>query len=196
MTYFISDDVRYIFFTSQSPHCSIENSHYCIAPSMITKKTEVSALHISSAGDRSRIWFYSYDRDDEDFVEVGETKHIDFNPQNPIEKKYPSLYGAILTDDLEIYNCMFGKAFKRHTLVTKIYLDRITKMRENASDEMKILGCPFLYPQPESSLTSLLSAVTDSSCSPIFNPGCNPPDFYLLEQQNTDLLVNSCPLVY
>ncbi len=44
--------------------------------------------------------------------------------------KKESLFGAIFADDVEMYDCVMKKAFKKLNLVTKIYLERSKKLEK------------------------------------------------------------------
>jgi hypothetical protein len=49
----------------------------------------------------------------------------------------PSLYGAIFTDNIDMYNCMIGKAFERAYFVSRVYQERnkqLISYYENIND--------------------------------------------------------------
>jgi hypothetical protein len=118
----------------------------------------------------------------------------------------PSLYGAIFTDDIDIYNCMTGKAFERAYFVSKVYEKRFIELDDyyknknsqcvssiftsgdlgNYVNIIKPIYTKFDAGQMrEEEAKNLASAISDL--------GSEAED---MAYQNKILLQNSCALIY
>jgi hypothetical protein len=148
---------------------------------------------------------YSFQQDDT-FI------YLDYNPEFVTEKRYPTLFAAIITDSAPIYGCMLTKAFKRFSFVTQIHSDRIAAISNDLMDPngqinqqhpLASRGCvPGLYKKGDDALLDLLSK-TDStnqgSCvNNLNNPSvCNL--YFTIEELvagNRRVQEESCPLIY
>lgn len=84
-------------------------------------KDRLSALLITG----NKLTFYSCDSSG-NFRKTGDTLQVDITGS----ELEPSLYGAIFTDNIEMYNCMMGKALERAYFVSKVYSDRNNAINE------------------------------------------------------------------
>lgn len=86
-----------------------------IPTNLMNMGSDITALSI--LGD-SLIFYKS---DGNKFYNTGETYVVDLEKTQQLQ---PSKFGAIFTDDYELYNCMMRKALKRAYFVSKVYAER------------------------------------------------------------------------
>ncbi len=99
----------------------------------------------------------------------------------------PVLYGAVFSDSLETFNCVMKKAYARLNVLSRVYLEKLNALAplyEGSSCEGVYLDNVYLK--------GLITATEDY-----------PPDYGAigdsvasLEQWNTKLQLQSCPLIY
>lgn len=180
--------VRFIIFRDVIPNMYIDDS---IAAN---PNADATVLQVHSD---AKLSFYDVDKNG-NLVFTGEADYVDFNPANALEVKHPSLYGAIFTDNPEMYVEMMKKAFKRLGFLATIF--------EYRTEELRIgdPACTRLYKNPTSSDPIVIDHFIDlgsaaDSCAADF-VYCDKHGFDIytagLEAGNKKLQQQSCPLIY
>ena len=104
-----------------------------------------------------------------------------------------SLIAAAYADTKELYECSMKNAFSKHSLVTKIHIDRTEKLKATINNP----ECLNIYTNSISQLNSISAASAGLAASMDF---INIQELYeaskRLAIQNKDAQKFSCPLVY
>jgi len=111
--------------------------------------------------------------------------------------KKESLFGAIFADDIDVYNCVMKKAFKKLNLVSKIYSERSEKLSINYGVGDKCYS-------PHSSANTPLSSMEITSAEELDNfPNNGLPKMNAMKEYNTNIKnenqraqLFSCALIY
>jgi hypothetical protein len=98
----------------------------------------------------------------------------------------PSLIAAIFTDDPEPYDVNMAKAYKKLELITDIFLGKMNKLDQHYTDENNL--CYGRYDSVV--LDTIKAAAQQNQISTISDA------IFDLETQNSELRVNSCPMLY
>jgi hypothetical protein len=106
-----------------------------------------------------------------------------------------SIYGAIFTDDYEMYNCNMKEAFKKMNFVTTIIQNRTNVLYNDVAicmDEYYLSFMPLQTIAAESSiLMSIFPVSSQARVDSLYNAA-----FVELESSNRNLQLQSCPELY
>jgi hypothetical protein len=141
------------------------------------KDTDVTAVRIDSAAET--VDFYRKIRDVWS-PSLGQSYYV--------EKE--SIYAAIFSENLDIYNCKMKDAFKRMNYVTQIYLGRTNFLRDNSGP-----SCPSALYTNASLVTLSTESETLADTFPADTTNIKNAA-YILEQQNSQAQLYSCPEIY
>jgi len=160
------DKVKLVFFDGEM----------ITIPSNLESKEDVSAVRITPED------IYFYKKDDDIFVEQ--------SPVPYLQNNLPSIFGAIFSEDSTFYRCNMRKAFKRLSIVSKIYAGKETELKNYFNQHT----CNVYY---DDYIEEMFAPASDCS------QDINPQDISKLDQKinkinrEQDLLIeNSCPLIY
>jgi hypothetical protein len=163
------DMVRIIYFDGS---ISAESS----IPNALTGE-KVTALKVSGNEIKGTLEFFEAENDN--FVKKGDSYYI----------KEPTLFGAIFTDDVKIYNCVMRNAFEKLNIVSQIYREKVVELNGGS--------CASDYSRNN------IDTIFDNSIN--FNPLDLNIDSILnnldtaandLKGQNTEAKEKSCALIY
>jgi len=191
--------VRFVFVVSSFDENSLNNFNFSKLSGMVGD--DLTALLIKpSGGSVKNVYFFKSNGGS--FVLVGDSISFDFvSPREEVEA-LPSLLGAIISDDLESYNCIMRKAFERLELVSSIYLDKVDKLNNFYVTPPGKPVCANFVDATTPSINVINSEASgcktdfyggdcgDSSITSIAAAATN------LEAQNRVLLFRSCALIY
>ncbi len=100
----------------------------------------------------------------------------------------PVLYGAIFTDSAENYRCLMKRAYDRVNVISRVYLEKLNAL----APEFAGTSCEGYYID-NTNLLGMIDATKEYSLETHKALG----DFiFSLENQNTRLQLQSCPLIY
>jgi hypothetical protein len=144
------------------------------------EKGTVTALKITKDSGNNDIGTLDFfEAENDNFVKKGDSYYI----------KEPTLFGAIFTDDVKIYNCVMRNAFEKLNIVSQIYREKVFELNGGscASDYSRnnidtifdnSINFNPLDPNIDSILNNLDTAAND------------------LKGQNTEAKEKSCALIY
>ncbi|MBI2136592.1 hypothetical protein HYU06_05980 [Candidatus Woesearchaeota archaeon] len=180
-------------------------SYVSIVPDSNSKESGKVVFAVYSKNPANNAYDFSYARNTQD---ASTFPYIDYNPEFVTEKRYPTLLGAIITDSIDIYECMLKKALKRHSYITSIYNGRVDKIilataepdhplkQRNCVAGMYQVTDPNLLSgrQELNPITSLSTSIEKCKNNLAY---CDPyGDVQALVSVNKKAQDNSCPLVY
>jgi len=192
--------VRLIFVGSFDPEDDIE-TYFPLSLSEMNSN-DLTAMLIDSTSDPTKLYFYK--AGDASFELIGETTPLDYVSLGDLDETFPSLYGAIFSDELESYNCVMRKAFERLALISDIYLDKTNQLETHYSDIFN-QRCETAMGSTTETIGNIKSSST--TCTTDF-PDLGPSESCVssimgyvagtsgLDTLNKKLLLYSCALIY
>lgn len=113
------------------------------------------------------------------------------DPVNPFPAiKKETLYGAIFTDDYELYVCNMGKALKKLEVVTEIYKGRVKSIVDNLDSDD-----PCIPYYAEDDLQGMINSIVPAPGDPI-EVGNLFGYMGYVEATNDQTIFASCPEIY
>lgn len=163
--------VRFVFFGSIAP-----------PPKAFEKllDSDVTAIKVNGDIDKGTIEFYQRD------------KNAWLSKGNSVYLGKQSLIGAVYADILELYECNMQNTFVRFNLITKIYVEKIKKLKQFVETSRED-QCKEIY---ENSFALINNILTASSNFNRENVNIISSSSKLLDNENKNLQVYSCTLIY
>lgn len=180
-------------------------SYLSIIPDQNSRESGDVVFTVYAKDKPSNSYRFDYARSTQD---ASTLPYMDYNPEFVTEKRYPTLFGAIITDSIDIYECMLKRALKRHSYITSIYDSRMQQIIAATNQDnhpLKQRNCVAgMYDvtdqtilgttSPYNPLTTLANSI--EICKSDL-PNCDPyPNVQALVSVNKKAQDNSCPLVY
>jgi hypothetical protein len=166
------DEVRIIVF---------DDSVIIGVPTNLNKAKKVTVLKVFGDKNTGELWFY----------ELSENTPLDHKTSYYITES--TLLGAIFTDKPEIYECVMNNALKKFEIVSQIHRGRVGSLSKPL--------CDYNYNDILGHINNFLSYLNGISSSGSYDINLiDKTKMYeyttWLENENTKLLTNSCPLIY
>ncbi len=141
------------------------------------KDEDVTALKIEGDAEKGALEFYQ--KKGNSWVSLGTSAYIGKS----------SLFGAIYTDTLEVYDCNMQNTFGRVKLVTDVYYERTKKLR----DTIQRQECKQIYNNALNQINNIKTLSLNFKPENINNLVSTAK---LLSVQNKEAQKFSCPLIY
>jgi len=173
--------VRLIFFSDPQSEAVPEELRYL--------GEDLTALWIQA----SVLTFYKAKGDR--FVTQGDSDGKTYTADIADQQLEPSKYGAIFTDDIEMYNCMMSKALKRAYFVSRVYEERnknIIIYLESTNSYCSY----FQYSQQDFAIFVTGLERAHSQFPEDLSIQALPASASQIADKNKILLQKSCPLIY
>lgn len=171
-----SHRVRFIFVNTNLP-TNVPNSLAKM------RDEDISALKVNGDIDKGTLEFY----------EKKNNKFISKSTSMYVAKS--SLAGAVYSDDEELYSCSMKNAFSRLKMVTNVYAERATKLKDSTSLSTE---CRSIYANAltylniiQDSASRLIEDIKNFNDINKLNMASNE-----LSKQNKEAQKFSCPLIY
>ncbi len=164
------DKLRLVFFNDNPPAQ--------IPLNIDSRDTDISAVKITP----EKAFFY--EQDGENFAEQGSVRYLDDN--------LPLIFGAIFSEDLTFYTCNMKKAFKRLSILSKIYSLKETELTNYFQSTQST--CSVFY---DDHIEEMFSPAKD--CSQTVSQNCInaiQQKIQDIEEEQELLIEESCPLLY
>ena len=183
-------------------------SYISIVPDQNSKESGKVVFVIYAKNAASNSYDFELARNTQD---ASTLPYMDYNPEFVTEKRYPTLFGAIISDNIDLYECMLKRALNRHSYITSIYDNRMQKIiaatnqdnhplkQRNCVSGMYDVTDPLQLGNLGNCLTAnplpCLSKTIEYCKGDLGN--CDPyPNVQALVSVNKKVQDNSCPLVY
>jgi len=105
----------------------------------------------------------------------------------------PSLYGAIFAKDNEFYKCTMKKAFRKLSIVSKVFAERESELQSHFELTPSLLGCELYYQGKIDNLAQHSAQCSDNLNSCISNVISDIND---IKNNQEVLMKRTCPLLY
>lgn len=109
----------------------------------------------------------------------------------------PTLYGAIFSENREMYNCNMYKAYLRQKIVSELYLAKLETLK--ASDKITNQACQISYQESQTKIQAniaLLEAVVISRALAQDQAQAIKTNSDAIAVENNKLKLKSCPMIY